>query len=727
MFNINSHDGCRLCLWRRSAAALLLIVATVPLAHATWSIVIADSGTKEVAVGTVTCLNNYDLLGLVPVVVVGKGAGACQASGDFDGIRRPVMFDQIVAGTSPEEILALLSALPEHQSRQYGIADTQGRNVTFTGRLAFDWKGGVVGSDGTLVYAIQGNILAGDCVVPAIEQALLSTPGDIPAKLMAGMEAARAAGGDGRCSCDAGGPMNCGCPPESFTKSGHIGGMVVARAGDTDDPLCDVDGCADGNYFMRLNVAFQSSEAVDPVLQLADLFATWRAALNGRPDAIQSEVTLGPAPIPPDGIATTTLHIALHDYSGGSITVPIQSVVVAHAPASAGRSSIGPVTDLGNGAYSVTLTAGLRAGLDVFTVTVDDGIRPVVLMPETPLAYFPFGDLNCDGAFNVFDIDPFVQALVQPAEYAAAHADCSRTLADMNRDGEVNTFDIDPFVLLLTHDCNQNGVLDSQDIADGTSADCNGNGRPDECDLDSGSSADCNGNQIPDECDVAGGFGLDCNGNGVPDDCDLATGFSQDCNGNAIPDECDIASGASLDCQPNGVPDECDMAPPRYTPAHDVCADAELICPGYSMDGTTAAAGSDGSASCGSSSTSPDVWYFYQPVGNGFATVSLCGSAYDTVVSVHNGCPGTAANQVGCNDNSCGVQSLLSFFATSGHQYWIRVSGKNGAAGDFQIILTGPACNFDGDCNDNGVPDDCDIASGTSLDLNGNGIPDECE
>jgi len=31
------------------------------------------------------------------------------------------------------------------------------------------------------------------------------------------------------------------------------------------------------------------------------------------------------------------------------------------------------------------------------------------------------------------------------------------------------------------------------------------------------------------------------------------------------------------------------------------------------------------------------------------------------------------------------------------------------------------------DCNTNGVPDDCDIASGTSLDANGNGIPDECE
>jgi len=46
-------------------------------------------------------------------------------------------------------------------------------------------------------------------------------------------------------------------------------------------------------------------------------------------------------------------------------------------------------------------------------------------------------------------------------------------------------------------------------------------------------------------------------------------------------------------------------------------------------------------------------------------------------------------------------------------------------------------CNGDGigdvdqlennDCNDNGIPDDCDIANGTSQDRNNNGIPDECE
>src|SRR5690606_13203518 len=40
------------------------------------------------------------------------------------------------------------------------------------------------------------------------------------------------------------------------------------------------------------------------------------------------------------------------------------------------------------------------------------------------------------------------------------------------------------------------------------------------------------------------------------------------------------------------------------------------------------------------------------------------------------------------------------------------------------LVITDVDC---GDCNGNGVPDNLDIAFGTSLDLNGNGIPDECE
>jgi hypothetical protein len=107
---------------------------------------------------------------------------------------------------------------------------------------------------------------------------------------------------------------------------------------------------------------------------------------------------------------------------------------------------------------------------------------------------------------------------------------------------------------------------------------------------------------------------------------------------------------------------------------------------------------------------------------------------------VHTGCPGTTANQLACNDNSCAAQSQIHTFAASGNSYWIRVSGAAGATGYFQMTVTGPACAYAGDCNGNGIPDecepdcngngqpdDCDIASGFSQDADGDGIPDECQ
>ena len=227
-------------------------------------------------------------------------------------------------------------------------------------------------------------------------------------------------------------------------------------------------------------------------------------------------------------------------------------------------------------------------------------------------------------------------------------------------------------------------------------------------------------------------FAPDCNGNGVADAADLANcppedPDCQDCNGNGLLDYCDIASGFSTDCQPNQVPDECDLYAPTYVPAHDNCADAEIVCPGNAYTGSTVGATNDGSATCGDSASSPDVWYYYEPLGSGQLTISLAGSSYDTVVSVHSGVPGTIENQVGCNDDYFGQASYLRVVVQAYQQYWIRVSGRAGATGDFHLTFTGPACEPGTDCNHNGKPDDCDIAGGVSTDLNQNGLPDECE
>jgi VCBS repeat protein len=47
--------------------------------------------------------------------------------------------------------------------------------------------------------------------------------------------------------------------------------------------------------------------------------------------------------------------------------------------------------------------------------------------------------------------------------------------------------------------------------------------------------------------------------------------------------------------------------------------------------------------------------------------------------------------------------------------------------GSVAMFLNRPPRASSGDCNSNGLPDACDIASGTSLDRNGDGIPDECQ
>jgi hypothetical protein len=378
--------------------ALITLVLCAPAARGTWSVVIADTRTKELAAGIVTCNTGGDLLPLVRMVV-GRGVGICQAASDPEGTRRPIIFEGLRTGAAPEAILDKLAEVPGHDVRQYGIVDTLGRKATFTGTSTASWTGGVVGSQGTMVYAIQGNILAGGCVVAAIEKALRETPGDIPAKLMAGMQAARSAGGDRRCSCpDKNDPSDCGCPPPDFTKSGHRGGMLVTRIGDADFAGGKSANTKGGAPFMRLRVSCRNpSEKPDPVLLLQDLFDNWRAGLVGRPDAIQSEVTFDSPATGTGGSGTVEMLITLRDWRREPITMPIRQVSVTHAPDSAGVSTVDEMRDNGNGTFVVTLKGGGGVRTDRFVVTVDDGLRPVVLMPNPSLSFGPSARPEADG------------------------------------------------------------------------------------------------------------------------------------------------------------------------------------------------------------------------------------------------------------------------------------------------------------------------------------------
>ncbi len=132
-------------------------------------------------------------------------------------------------------------------------------------------------------------------------------------------------------------------------------------------------------------------------------------------------------------------------------------------------------------------------------------------------------------------------------------------------------------------------------------------------------------------------------------------------------------------------------------PANNACANAvPLTVPvngSATVTGTTVAATFDGgSGNCGTSGSTPDVWYTVVAPGSGLLTASTCSSAapiYDTVVGFRTSttCPGTAITN-GCNDDVCGNLSSVSIPVTAGTTYRIRVSGFQGATGAFTLVVS---------------------------------------
>ncbi len=384
----------------RPALSLLLVVALLaPPASSTWSICVVDLSTGEVCVATATCLADFDIKLAVPVVVVGQGAGAAQSAVDSGAVARQLMFAGFMAGDTANQIFTTITQNVSFlQFRQYGIVSTQGAPLTFTGTQAGAAAGGVTGTVGSLRYAIQGNVLTGTTVITAAESALLGTPGDLGQRVMAAMEAARALGGDGRCSCSPTQPTACGAPPPAFDKSAHTATIVLARIGDTDGACDGTFGCATGDYYLERTVVGNDADP-DPVIELQGLYDSWRLELSGRPDHLLSTVGAGAAALPADGLTTTAFTVQLVDVEGVPLTSGGATLSVSGPDGAPLLSSPGPITDHGDGSYSFEVTAGTTTGTDSFVIVADDGTVTATLFP------FPTLDLDPPAALHAgFDV-----------------------------------------------------------------------------------------------------------------------------------------------------------------------------------------------------------------------------------------------------------------------------------------------------------------------------------
>ena len=147
----------------------------------TWGVAVAS---KFLAVGSA-----------VPAAVAGVGAVATQAEANvaYKGLALAHLDE---GGTASEVVQALIEQDEGRDHRQVGVVDKDGGAASHTGRDCLDWAGSRTG-DG---YAIQGNILAGEEVVDAIEQAWTGADPDTPFadRLVAALRAGDEAGGDRR-------------------------------------------------------------------------------------------------------------------------------------------------------------------------------------------------------------------------------------------------------------------------------------------------------------------------------------------------------------------------------------------------------------------------------------------------------------------------------------------------------------------------------------------------
>ncbi len=303
-------------------------------------------------------------------------------------------------------------------------------------------------------------------------------------------------------------------------------------------------------------------------------------------------------------------------------------------------------------------------------------------------------------------------------------------------------------------DCNNNGIPDSQEIANGAS-DCDGNGLLDECqdDCDNDGEADacelingaldCDGDFVPDTCQIASGA-PDCDFDGVLDSCEISQGSETDCDLDGTIDSCQIAANPDTDCDNNGVLDACEAA--------GIFSFEDIVNPPAPIADNLPPVVRIIEVNQAGLIDDVDVTLNLTHTFIGDLTISLSSPSGDSVL-LHGESGGSAddINTVYDDDGGAGTTAPAAPLSSLDNQNalgdWTLsiIDNLGGDSGELlnwglDIAIAGagiPDCNNNGihdgceiasagDCNNNGVLDECDISSGTSTDNNNDGIPDEC-
>ena len=261
-------------------------------ASATWSVIAVDRATGRVVIASSTCTGTTDdfLKDVQAVVVPGKGVAACQAGVDSATHQnQTLVFDELQRGTDPARIIEMLSQDPGFQTRQYGIVDLQGRMAGHSGLtngfVTQDVHGQAPGTE--VFYSIQGNILRSGGVVPHAVKAFLATQGGVTDRVMAAMEAADAAGGDSRCTCQVPAVPASAASIPCTSRTTLVAYILAADSGDSNGPDDQPNLHNNGKYTMYITVSqpnqgprfqIKAGEDLNPVKTLRMRYDAWLRA-----------------------------------------------------------------------------------------------------------------------------------------------------------------------------------------------------------------------------------------------------------------------------------------------------------------------------------------------------------------------------------------------------------------------------------------------------------------
>jgi hypothetical protein len=134
-------------------------------------------------------------------------------------------------------------------------------------------------------------------------------------------------------------------------------------------------------------------------------------------------------------------------------------------------------------------------------------------------------------------------------------------------------------------------------------------------------------------------------------------------------------------------------------PGNDNCATPQTVSNGTTNFRTCRATTDGPTENCGGGylTIDNDVWFQYTATCTGTATVSLCGSNFDTEVAVYFGtsCPSEPNTAIACNDDGANsnppcmwLNSIVTFPAIQGSHYLIRAGGYGNDFGEGVMTIS---------------------------------------